>query len=172
MSEATRKLNQFEAGIERIEDPYTREAIQNLFALVQSLNSDGLHTNGKIACKDIFTKSGFRTDEGAVEATSLNIADGGVFRTKVFVGTLANGASTTIAAPSGIVLGFVGWTETTTAVSGVHVWSPIMTTITATRIYLRTASGTETASERIQIYNGTGATRPYRGVLFYKETSE
>lgn len=172
MSVATRRLNQFEAGVERIEDPFAREAIQNLFALVQSLNADGFETNGKMTCRDIFTPNGFRTDNGDIEGISLNLNEGGAFRTKVFADSLANSTSKVIPAPNGIVLGFVGWTQTTSSTSGTTIWAPIETTITSTRIFLRTASGALTNTERIELRNNSGATRLYRGVLFYKEETD
>lgn len=169
MTEAIARLNQLDAGLERIEDRYTREFFSNLLAYMRSNVGDGLFTRGTVRGRDMnFGENEITSGGGILNAVGLNLADGGTFRTKVVNDVLPTATSKIETVLDNEMLGYVGWTESINPDGfGGVIWYPIADVSPADRV--SSAGGTVNG---VALTNASGSSLQYRMILFYRTVSD
>lgn len=169
MTEAIRRLNQLESGLERIEDFYVRESFSNLIEYVRSMQGDGVFTQGVFTGKDISLSNGVKSGGGILEAQDLNLFEGGYWRTKYFVDNLAT-ATKAVLPVNGDIIGWVGQSESTdSGASGGNCWYPIERGSWSDRIFITDSiASNKNETDRMEIYNTSGSTLGYRVLIFYR----
>lgn len=169
MTEATRKLNQLEAGVERVKDPVVREALVGLIEYVQSIAGSGVSTHGNVSARDGFAVgSAAKIDRnGNLSAKTLQTDSGGEIKFIVYKGILAAGASIDLPTPKGVCYGWSGVTEVAT--EGSDLYFPIVYDASATEQII----GVYTDDGGYLELGNVSATEDYkyRVVIFYRENA-
>ncbi len=107
----------------------------------------------------VVTTAGFDVN-GALTATSLALNGGGVFKIKVFTGSLGSGASTNLTAPSGVIYSVSGWSEN----GGGASYGPMDSDASSNRVRFFNTTCTSTVCT---ILNNFAGTNVYRVIMFY-----
>jgi len=144
-----RKKNQLEVSLERIEDPYAREALSNLVSYVNEMGASGVSTAGQVRCEN------------------LRFGDSPSFKAQLFSGVLASSANDgqVILKVPGIYVGLIGFTQ----IAGQSAFVPLQQAAAAIINFDRAYIFVGDAAEGVLIMNTGDHPVRYRAMLFYTD---
>jgi hypothetical protein len=154
--QTTRKTNQVDICLDRIQDPAVRDALAGILTLVNYIVGTGIDTQGTLKARNGIS-SGLAEDTGLVMWT--------VKKGKLLPDSGAEDHFEKVGVP-GRILGVNGWSQ----FEGTEAWRGMGRTTSSGTVFLSVESGAPPSLENTVVFQNADAvnSNAYRAIIFYQ----